>query len=139
VWACGDVAEYVDSVLGEPYRVEHHLHAKGSAEYCGKAMAGESGDYKGLPWFFSDVGDLSMNLRGYPERAARSEVVNDGDVVTEVFYFGDGRVAGIVDLRKDYKAQDPIMERFGELIASRSTDVAQAVEDLRTGVAPATS
>ncbi|HXH60225.1 MAG TPA: NAD(P)/FAD-dependent oxidoreductase [Fimbriimonadaceae bacterium] len=122
IWASGDVVEYHDLRIDAPYRIEHHLHAKGSAEHCGMSMAGEDGDYKGLPWFFSDVGDLSMNLRGYPERAARSVLVNDTDepVVTEVFLFGDGTVAGVVDLRQDYKAQDPIMEKFGELILARA-------------------
>jgi 3-phenylpropionate/trans-cinnamate dioxygenase ferredoxin reductase subunit len=132
IWACGDVAEYDDAVLGEPYRVEHHLHAKGTAEHCGACMAGEDKEYRGLPWFFSDVGDLSMNLRGYPEKSARSMVVSDGEVVTEVFFFADGSVAGIVDLRKDYKAQDPIMERFGELILARAKEgeVSGALKDL---------
>ena len=134
VWACGDVVEYQDAVLGEPYRVEHHLHAKGSAEFCGNAMAGENAEYRGLPWFFSDVGDLSMNLRGYPERAARSIAINDTEepVVTEVFLFADDTVAGVVDVRKDYKVQDPIMEKFGELITARakSTEVPKALEEL---------
>ena len=122
IWAAGDVVEYHDARIDAPYRVEHHLHAKGSAEYCGAAMAGEQGDYKGLPWFFSDVGELSMNLRGYPEKSARSILVSDtaDPIVTEVFLFPDGTIAGVVDVRKDYKAQDPIMEKFGELIQSRA-------------------
>ncbi|MEX2243107.1 MAG: NAD(P)/FAD-dependent oxidoreductase [Fimbriimonadaceae bacterium] len=140
IWACGDVAEYMDAVLAEHYRVEHHLHAKGSAAHCGACMATQPSDYKGLPWFFSDVGDLSMNLRGYPEKAAKSTVISDTDdpVVTEAFFFADGSVAGVVDVRKDYKVQDPIMEKFGELIQSRATekDVPKALDELGIGSVP---
>lgn len=133
IWSAGDVVEYADLHLGEPYRVEHHLHAKGTAEHCGTGMASEVSDYHGVPWFFSDVGELSMNLRGYPEKAARSFLISNTDepVVTEVFVFSDGRIAGIVDLRKDYKAQDPIMELFGELIQKRAT-ATKIESDLQT-------
>jgi 3-phenylpropionate/trans-cinnamate dioxygenase ferredoxin reductase subunit len=122
IWAAGDVVEYEDSVIDGPYRVEHHLHAKGTAEHCGKCMAGEEADYEGVPYFFSDVGELSMNLRGYPELASRSFTLahTDEPVITEVFTFADGRIAGVVDVRKDYKLQDPIMELFGALIQQRS-------------------
>jgi 3-phenylpropionate/trans-cinnamate dioxygenase ferredoxin reductase component len=122
IWAAGDVVHYPDRNLGGPYRAEHHLHAKYTAQHCGKAMAGDPQEFAEPPYFFSDVGDLSMNLRGFPGHAARSIVVpnEQEDVLTEVFLFGDGRIAGIVDVRKDYKKQDPIMELFGDLIQKRA-------------------
>ncbi len=128
IWASGDVVEYDDSRIGAPYRIEHHLHAKGSAMHAARVMAGQESDFDGVPYFFSDVGDLSMNLRGYPERAAQAFLVGDDEapVITEVSLFDDGTIAAMVDLRKDYKAQDPICELFEKLIKQRKS--AKALE-----------
>jgi len=121
IWVAGDVAEYPNAHIGAPYRTEHHLHAKATAEHCGRAMAGEDGPFTEVPMFFSDVGEQSMNLRGYPEFADRSYVVTrpDDEAITEVFLFADGRIAGVVDLRKDWKSQEPLMALFADLVQRR--------------------
>jgi 3-phenylpropionate/trans-cinnamate dioxygenase ferredoxin reductase subunit len=118
IWVAGDVADYRDATLGKTYRAEHHLHAKWTGEAAGRAMAGHAVPYLRAPHFFSDVGALSMNLRGFPEHADQSWVLGDPEIpiVTEVFLFADGRVAGLVDVREDYKAQDPICDLFEKLI-----------------------
>lgn len=122
VWVAGDVLEYPDPYLGENYRIEHHLHAKASAQRAGAGMAGQIADFDAVPYFFSDIGDQSMQLRGYPEKAAKSYLTSNTDepVVTEIYLFGDGRIAGFADLRKDYKAQDPYCELFEKLIRARA-------------------
>lgn len=122
VFVAGDVLEYPDPYLGAHYRVEHHLHAKGTADRAGANMAGKAEDYDGVPYFFSDVGDMSMQLRGYPDKASRSFLVSNSDepLVTEVWLFEDGRIAGFADFRKDYKAQDPLCELFEKLIKARA-------------------
>lgn len=130
VFVAGDVVEFPDSNLGEQYRAEHHLHAKATAEHAGRGMAGEVAEFREPPVFFSDVGDLSMNLIGYPERAARTWALKNDDpsIVTEVFAFEDGRAAGLIDLRQDWKAQEPLLEVMKSLILSRAD--LRRVEDL---------
>lgn len=122
IWVAGDDVEYPNPHTGAPYRTEHHLHAKATAEHCGRSMAGEDGPFTEVPMFFSDVGEQSMNLRGYPEFANRSYVVTrpDDEAITEVFLFSDGRIAGVVDLRKDWKSQEPLMTLFADLIQKRA-------------------
>jgi len=118
IWVAGDIAHFDDVVCQGKYSAEHHLHAKWTGEHVGRCMAGETNDYKKVPYFFSDVGELSMILRGYPERAAKSYVFGDANVpiLTEVFLFDDGRIAGVIDLRRDYQAQDPVSELFEKLV-----------------------
>jgi hypothetical protein len=89
-------------------------------------MVGEDGPFTEVPMFFSDVGEQSMNLRGYPEFANRSYVVTrpEDEAITEVFLFSDGRIAGVVDLRKDWKSQEPLMALFAELVQKRANATA---------------
>ncbi|HWP32017.1 MAG TPA: FAD/NAD(P)-binding oxidoreductase [Fimbriimonadales bacterium] len=118
IWVAGDVAYFDDVICKGTYSAEHHLHAKWTGEHAGRCMAGETNDYKMVPYFFSDVGELSMILRGYPERAAKSYLFGDANasVLTEVFLFGDGKIDGVIDLRKDYKEQEPLSELFERLV-----------------------
>lgn len=122
IWVAGDVAEVDDLYLRRPYRIEHHLHAKATGAHSGKCMAGEPSEFAEVPYFFSDVGELSYIQRGYPEFAKQSFVVGDPQepVVTEIFLFDDGTVAGVSDIRKDYKQQDPISDLFEALVSARA-------------------
>ncbi len=122
IWVAGDVAYYFDVTLGKDYSAEHHLHAKWTGQHAGKCMTGHHEQYKQVPYFFSDVGELSMILRGFPEHAAQSFVIGDvnAPVITEVFVYEDETVAGVIDIRKDYKQQDPISDLFEKLVANRT-------------------
>ncbi|MCW5946043.1 MAG: NAD(P)/FAD-dependent oxidoreductase [Fimbriimonadales bacterium] len=122
IWTSGDVCEAEDIYLGKHYQAEHHLHAKATGAHAGKGMAGEPAPFDGVPYFFSDVGELSYIQRGYPEHAKESFVLGDPEspVLTEVFLFQDGRFAGGSDIRRDYKQQDPISDLFEALIKART-------------------
>lgn len=122
VWIAGDVAETDNPHLRRPYRAEHHLHAKETGAHAGKCMAGEISEFADVPYFFSDVGELSYIQRGYPEFAKESFVLGDlaEPIITEVFLFDDRTVAGVSDIREDYKQQDPISDLFESLIKSRA-------------------
>ncbi|MCH8275407.1 MAG: FAD-dependent oxidoreductase [Armatimonadetes bacterium] len=130
IWVAGDVAEYEDVVLGKPFHAEHHMHAKWTGGHAGRAMAGEAGPHRNAPYFFSDVGDLSMILRGYLQHAARSFVIGDPSepVFTEVCVTSEGHAIGMLDMRRDFKAQDPINDLFEKLILSR-TDLSAHLDD----------
>lgn len=118
IWVAGDIAEYEDSILGKPFHAEHHMHAKWSGAHAGKAMAGDNRPYRAVPYFYSDIGDLSLYLRGFPMNAAHSYVLGNPQTpeFTELFVFSDGHLAGMVDVRKDWKAQDPISDHVEKLM-----------------------
>ncbi len=132
VWVSGDVAEFSDTLSGGPYHAEHHLHAKWTGEHAGAGMAGEIQPYRRVPYFFSDVGALSMVWRGYPEKASVSFVFGDVSepAFTEVFLAKDSRVIGMVDVRRDYSAQEPLSDLFEKLILAK-VDVSRYLQDFK--------
>jgi NADPH-dependent 2,4-dienoyl-CoA reductase/sulfur reductase-like enzyme len=118
VWLAGDVAVYPDETVGHEFRAEHHMHATWTGLHAGKAMAGDTTPYKKVPYFFSDIGPLSMILRGDPEADGRvfefgSE---EGPRLTEVVLHEDGRLAKITDLRKEWSEQEPLVDIAERLI-----------------------
>ena len=118
VWLAGDVAVYPDETVGHEFRAEHHMHAQWTGMHAGRAMAGDTAPYKKVPYFFSDIGPLSMILRGDPEADGRviefgSE---DGPRLTEIVLHQDGRLAKLTDLRKDWGEQEPLVDIAERLI-----------------------
>jgi NADPH-dependent 2,4-dienoyl-CoA reductase/sulfur reductase-like enzyme len=83
ILAAGDVANYPDVLFGKRRRVEHWDNAVAQGQHCAKALMGERTAFRHLPYFFSDVFDLSYEFWGDPEGA--SEVVYRGDPATSSF------------------------------------------------------
>jgi 3-phenylpropionate/trans-cinnamate dioxygenase ferredoxin reductase subunit len=58
VWAAGDIAEYESVIHGRRIRIEHWDVALNHGAYIGRCWAGtESGPYRVVPYFFSDLAD----------------------------------------------------------------------------------
>lgn len=83
ILACGDVANYKDVLFGKRRRVEHWDNAVSQGQYCARALMGERTPFRHVPYFFSDVFDLSYEFWGDPENA--DEVVHRGDLSTNSF------------------------------------------------------
>lgn len=64
VYAVGDVATYPDAYLGEQRRVEHWDNAYAQGRQAMRNMVGARKPYQHLPYFFSDVFDLSYEFWG---------------------------------------------------------------------------
>lgn len=70
VFAAGDVARF-PSLHGTPIRVEHFDHAYASGACAGANMAGDDTPYRYVPFFWSDVFDLSFEFVGDPTGEAK--------------------------------------------------------------------
>lgn len=121
VWVAGDVAEYADTTLEREFRAEHHMHAKWSGMHAGKAMAGDASAFRAVPYFFSDIGPLSMILRGDPEASGESFLFGDPDAprLTEVILREDGTLAKFTDLRTEWSEQEPLVDMAEKLVEKR--------------------
>jgi 3-phenylpropionate/trans-cinnamate dioxygenase ferredoxin reductase component len=64
VFAAGDVASFPIAALGRRLRVEHEDHAKSHGRVVGANMAGAEAPYTRLPFFYSDMFDLSYEAVG---------------------------------------------------------------------------
>ena len=83
ILAAGDIANYPDVLFGKRRRVEHWDNAVSQGQHCARALMGERAPFKHVPYFFSDVFDLSYEFWGDP--AGAEETVYRGDLATSSF------------------------------------------------------
>jgi NADPH-dependent 2,4-dienoyl-CoA reductase/sulfur reductase-like enzyme len=129
VYAAGDVARYRDVLFQTRRRVEHWDNAVEQGKHAARAMLGRRAPFVHVPYFFSDVFDLSYEFWGDPSGA--DDVVYRGDVSTDSFsawWRKDRRlVAAFVMNRPDKEreeAQSWIAERAPVAAGALSDEVA---------------
>jgi len=84
VSAAGDVANYPDSLFGNKRRrVEHWDNAVSQGQHLGGTLLGKREPFVHVPYFFSDVFDLSYEYWGDASQADR--IVHRGDLQTTSF------------------------------------------------------
>ncbi|MCB0806037.1 MAG: FAD-dependent oxidoreductase [Bacteroidales bacterium] len=82
VYAAGDVVEFPDQIFNKKRHVEHWEHAFEQGKHAAKVMTGKREPYVFVPFFFSDVFDLSYEYFGDQEGADFSATrgnVSDGN------------------------------------------------------------
>jgi len=95
IWAAGDAANYYDVLFHKRRRVEHWDNAVSQGQHCARAFAGQRAPYEHVPYFFSDVFDLSYEFWGETQGADR--VIERGDLKTSsfsVWWLKDKRLIG---------------------------------------------
>jgi NADPH-dependent 2,4-dienoyl-CoA reductase/sulfur reductase-like enzyme len=83
IYAAGDVANYQDTLFSKQRRVEHWDNAVSQGQYCARTLLGERTPFVHVPYFFSDVFDLSYEFWGDP--AGADEIVERGDLRSTSF------------------------------------------------------
>jgi NADPH-dependent 2,4-dienoyl-CoA reductase/sulfur reductase-like enzyme len=83
IYAAGDVANYQDVLFQKRRRVEHWDNAVSQGQHCARALLGERTPFRHVPYFFSDVFDLSYEFWGDPSGA--EEIIHRGDLSTNSF------------------------------------------------------
>jgi NADPH-dependent 2,4-dienoyl-CoA reductase/sulfur reductase-like enzyme len=94
ILAAGDVANYYDVLFDTHRRAEHWDNAVSQGQHCARALLGERTPFIHVPYFFSDVFDLSYEFWGDPSDA--DEIVERGDLSTSsfsVWWLRHGRLA----------------------------------------------
>lgn len=93
VYAAGDVVEFPDMIFNKIRHVEHWEHAFEQGKHAAKVMTGKQEPYTFLPFFFSDVFDISYEYFGDSESA--TDIINRGDLKKGDFstwWFSDSRL-----------------------------------------------
>ncbi len=72
VLAAGDVTRYRDVVYERPLHLEHWDNAVNQGQHAARVMMGEHEPYERVPYFFSDVFDLSYEFWGEPTGATKT-------------------------------------------------------------------
>jgi NADPH-dependent 2,4-dienoyl-CoA reductase/sulfur reductase-like enzyme len=131
VWAAGDVANYHDLLFNTRRRVEHWDNAVSQGQHCARVLMGERAPFKHVPYFFSDVFDLSYELWGDPSGADVG--IHRGDLSSNSFsawWLKDKRVvAAFVMNRPDEEreAAPKWIEQRQRVSAAKLADSSMAV------------
>lgn len=103
VYAAGDVANYFDRIFDKRRRVEHWDNAVSQGQHWASIAAGERQPFVHVPYFFSDVFDLSYEL--WCDAQGATETVVRGDANSSSFSVwwlnGDRLVAAFAMSRPD--------------------------------------
>ena len=83
ILAAGDVANYQDILFRKRRRVEHWDNAVSQGQYCARALLGERVPFKHVPYFFSDIFDLSYEYWG--DSSGADQVIHRGDFSAKSF------------------------------------------------------
>jgi len=78
IFAAGDIADYPDLIFGKRRRVEHWDNAVSQARHCARVLSGRREPFRHVPYFFSDIFDLSYEFWG--DSTGSDEVVYRGDL-----------------------------------------------------------
>ena len=135
IYAAGDVANYPDKIFGKRRRVEHWDNAVSQGQHWARVVLGEKEPFVHVPYFFSDVFDLSYELWGDPEGANETVVRGDSNTSSfSVWWLKDNRVlAAFVMNRPDEERQVA-----PEWIKSRQTVSRERLADKTKSVLEAT-
>ena len=136
IYAAGDVANYPDRVFGKRRRVEHWDNAVSQGQHWARVVVGEKEPFIHVPYFFSDIFDLSYELWGDPTGA--TEIVVRGDSNTSsfsVWWLKDNRVAAAFVMNRP----DEERQLAPEWIKSHQTVSGERLSDNKRPVVEAIS
>jgi 3-phenylpropionate/trans-cinnamate dioxygenase ferredoxin reductase subunit len=131
IYAAGDIAAWPDPTYGKRLRVEHWDVAFRQGMRAGRNMAGEDKPYRTLPYFFSDIFDLSFEVWGDLtawDRTMRTGSIEDGSYA--FWYFDRGVLTGVLAVNRPGEERKPMQA----LVRARPAyaDVAEALADEAT-------
>ncbi|MEZ0327300.1 MAG: NAD(P)/FAD-dependent oxidoreductase [Fimbriimonas sp.] len=117
VWVAGDIAAYTDRVADKRWHAEHHMNAKWTGKQAGRNMAGANEPFSQVAYFFSDMFDLEVVLRGSPGSVHSTKVLGDLDTANFVELYSDqqGVVRMAIGVTRDnerYGAMETALEKL---------------------------
>lgn len=131
ILAAGDVANYQDVLFGKRRRVEHWDNAVSQGQHCARTLMGKRAPFRHVPYFFSDVFDLSYEYWGDSSEANR--VIHRGDLASKSFSTwwlqGDRLVAAFV-MSRPHEERDSArkwIEAGQAVSAEKLKDAAQPI------------
>jgi NADPH-dependent 2,4-dienoyl-CoA reductase/sulfur reductase-like enzyme len=122
IWAAGDITYFNDIAMGTKWHVEHNQNAKWQGRQAGAIMAGDSKPYNKVAYFYSDVFDIHLNIRGAIHLTTQSKMLGDvksGEFV-ELYYNDAGQLRMTIACSHDDHKLDPISDKAEELIRAKA-------------------
>jgi 3-phenylpropionate/trans-cinnamate dioxygenase ferredoxin reductase component len=126
IWAIGDVATRT-GLSGEPLRDESVQAATHQARCLARTLMGRPTQCTEVPWFWSNQGDIRLQIAGTPHRSAESVVRGEpGRGRFSVFSFVAGRLVAVesVNAPADHLAARRILAADADLTPGQAGDPA---------------
>jgi NADPH-dependent 2,4-dienoyl-CoA reductase/sulfur reductase-like enzyme len=139
VFAAGDVANYRDALFGRQRRVEHWDNAVSQGSHAARVMTGLREPFEHVPYFFSDVFDLSYEFWG--DASAADRIVTRGNPASasfSVWWLLEGRLAAAFVMARPEAERDLAQEwiRSREPVSADTlADASRPLERTRSGSA----
>jgi len=133
IYAAGDVANYQDVLFGKRRRVEHWDNAVSQGQHCARALVGERAPFRHVPYFFSDVFDLSYEFWG--DTTGASQVVHRGNVASSSFsawWIRGQRLVAAFAMKRPEEERDLApkwIEARQRVSATKLADASHPIED----------
>jgi 3-phenylpropionate/trans-cinnamate dioxygenase ferredoxin reductase component len=103
VYVAGDIARYYSPTMGRHVRVEHYDVAMQHGRTAAVNMTGERQAYTELPYFFSTMSDINLNVIG--DMGKREHCVRRGPLSLDPgfaqFYFAEGLLQAVLTVNRD--------------------------------------
>src|SRR5499433_2437798 len=131
VFAAGDVANYQDVLFAKRRRVEHWDNAVSQGQYCARSLRGDRTPFRHVPYFFSDIFDLSYEYWG--DSSGADQVVHRGDLSSSCFsvwWLRQERVLAAFTMNRpdEERSVAPQWIESGQSVwAAKLTDVSQPI------------
>ena len=122
IWAAGDITYFNDIAMGTKWHVEHNQNAKWQGRQAGAIMAGDSKPYNKVAYFYSDVFDIHLNIRGAIHLTTQSKMLGDvkGGEFVELYYNDADQLRMTIACSHDDHKLDPISDKAEELIRAKA-------------------
>jgi NADPH-dependent 2,4-dienoyl-CoA reductase/sulfur reductase-like enzyme len=109
IYAAGDIAAWPDVNFNKRLRVEHWDVARAQGLQAGRNMAGAGETYDVIPYFFSDLFDLSFEVWGDLSEWNRTVLRGDLQARSAAFYyFHDGKLVGVLAMGRPEEEREPM-------------------------------
>lgn len=96
ILAIGDNASYMHWQTGQRVRLESVQNATDQAKLAARTIVGREGDYAAVPWFWSDIGDMKLQMVGLSGASDRHLLVGEPEENRFcVFHFAGDRLMSI--------------------------------------------
>jgi len=101
VLAVGDVANYRHWFTGGDVRLESVQNATDQARLAARTIVGHADSYAAVPWFWSDIGDMKLQMVGLTSGSDHTVVVGEpGENKFSIYHYGGGRLIGVESINK---------------------------------------
>lgn len=136
----GDCANLPNPVPGAPsgdrVRFESVNNAVEQAKVAAYAITGQAGEYAGIPWFWSNQGEIKLQIAGLSTGFDDTVVREHGPDKVSVLYYRQGRIiaADCLNAPLDFMAVKAALAKGQQIPAKQAADVGVQLKTLARDV-----